>query len=149
MLRFRTIVIFSTLIALLTLTGCQAGPAAPRIEASGAWGRPSPMVDKAGAVYVVIENKGNAADRLIGASSPAAQMVEVHESYMEGGVMKMRPVAGGVDVPAGGKVELKPGSYHIMLMDLAAPLQTANTIVVTLKFEKSGEVAVTAEIREQ
>jgi periplasmic copper chaperone A len=149
MLRFRTIVVFSTLIALLTLTGCQAAaPAAPRLETSGAWGRSSPMVDKAGAVYVVIENKGNVADRLISASSPAAKMVEVHESYMEGGMMKMRPVA-GLDVPAGGKVELKPGSYHIMLIDLVAPLQTGSTIVVTLKFEKSGEVAVNAEIREQ
>jgi periplasmic copper chaperone A len=148
MLRLRTIVIFSTLIALLTLTGCQAAPTAPRIETSGAWGRPSPMMDKAGAVYVVIENKGNAADRLIGASSPAAKTVEVHESYMDNGMMKMRPIA-GLDVPAGGKVELKPGSYHIMLIDLVAPLQTGATIAVTLKYEKSGEVAVNAEIREQ
>ncbi len=148
MSHLRTIVILSAIVALLTLTGCQAAAAAPRIEVSGAWGRPSPMMDKAGAVYVVIENKGNVADRLVGASTAAAKMAEVHESYMEAGVMKMRPVA-GVDVPAGGKVELKPGGFHIMLMNLVAPLQTGNKIVVNLRFEKAGEVTVNAEIREQ
>ncbi len=148
MSQLRTIAILSAIVALLALTGCQAAAAAPRIEASGAWGRPSPMMDKAGAVYVIIENKGNVADRLVGASTAAAKMAEVHESYMEAGVMKMRPVA-GVDVPAGGKVELKPGGFHIMLMNLVAPLQTGNKIVVNLRFEKAGEVTVNAEIREQ
>ena len=148
MLRLRTVAILSTVVALIVLTGCQAAAAEPRIETSGAWGRPSPMMDKAGAVYVVIENKGNVADRLVGASSTAAKMVEVHESYMEGGMMKMRPIA-GVDVPAGGKVELKPGGFHIMLMELVAPLQTGSKIVVNLKFEKAGQVTVNAEIRLQ
>ena len=148
MSHLRAIVTLSAIVALLALTGCQGAAAAPRIEASSAWGRPSPMMDKAGAVYVVIENKGNVADRLVGASSAAAKMVEVHESYMEAGVMKMRPVA-GVDVPVGGRVELKPGGFHIMLMDLVAPLQTGSKIVVNLRFEKAGEMPVNAEIREQ
>ena len=129
------------------LTGCEAAAAGPRIEASKAWGHPTP-VGKTGAVYLVIENKGNVADRLVGAASTAAKTVEVHESYMEDNMMKMRPVA-GVDVPAGGRVELKPGSYHIMLIDPVVPLQTGNKVVVNLTFEKAGQVTVNADIRKQ
>ncbi len=134
------------LLAII-LSGCSAAAAGPQIVQHDAWGRPSPKMAGTGAVYVVIENKGGQADRLIGASSPAAAKVEVHESYMEGEVMKMRPVP-AVDVPAGGTLELKPGSYHIMLIDLVKPLESDSHISVTLKFEKSGEIPLDVEIRE-
>ncbi len=139
-------IILAGLLAII-LAGCGATAAGPQIVQHDAWGRPSPMMAGTGAVYVVIENKGNQADRLIGASSSAAAKVEVHESFMEGEVMKMRP-APVVDVPAGGTLELKPGSYHIMLIDLVEPLELGSHIAATLKFEKSGDVPLDVEIKE-
>jgi copper(I)-binding protein len=135
-------------LSMVALVSCQQSAAA-KIAISQAWGRSSPMMAQTGAVYVVIENQGGVADRLIGVSSAAAKTVEVHESYMEDGMMKMRPVDGGLEIPAGGKVEMKPGGYHIMLIDLEKPLEAGSKITVTLKFEKSGEIPVDVEIREQ
>lgn len=144
--RFRSITLV-LILAMSMLFACQ--PSGPKIVTSGAWGRPSPKMAMAGAVYVLIENQGNEADRLVGASSIAATVVEVHESYMDNGVMSMRPLEGGLEIPAGSKVELKPGGYHIMLIDLVNPLEVGAKITVTLKFEKSGEITLEAEIREQ
>ena len=143
----RTLVFLLSVGLLVALTGCSAAPAGPQIECHDAWGRPSPKKAGAGAVYVVIENKGRETDRLIGATSPAAKTVELHESFMDDDVMKMRPVA-GLDIPAGGMVELKPGSYHIMLIDLAEAVQVGSTIPVTLLFEKSGEITLDVEIQQ-
>jgi copper(I)-binding protein len=137
------------ILATVILSACQPSVSGPKIVASGAWGRSSAMMTTAGAVYVVIENQGNQSDRLIEVSSAAAKIVQVHESYMDNGMMSMRPVEGGLEIPAGGKVELKPGGYHIMLIDLVKSLEVGSKIVVTLKFEKSGEIALEAEIRAQ
>lgn len=146
--RFRSVALVLALVAVL-LSACQQAQG-PKIVASGAWGRSSPKMAMAGAVYVLIENQGNEADRLIGASSDAAKTVEVHESYMDAnGTMMMRPVEGGLEIPAGETVELKPGSYHIMLIDLVKPLEVGSKITVKLQFEKSGEIVLEAEIREQ
>ncbi|GAB4457307.1 MAG: copper chaperone PCu(A)C [Anaerolineae bacterium] len=138
-----------TLAGLLAviLSSCSAAAAGPQIVQHDAWGRPSPKMAGAGAVYVVIENKGSQADRLIGATSAASAKVELHESYMDGDVMKMRPVP-ALDIPAGSTLELKPGSYHIMLIELVKPLERGSHISVTLKFEKSGELPLDVEIRE-
>ncbi len=134
------------LLAII-LSGCGAAAAGPQIVQHDAWGRPSPKMAGAGVVYVVIENKGGQADRLVGASSPAAAKVELHESFMEGDVMKMRPVP-ALDVPAGGTVELKSGGYHIMLIEPTEALASGSRIPVTLKFEKSGDITLDVEIRE-
>ena len=146
-LRSRTLIAF-LLLATIVLTSCQQASGS-KISASDAWGRSSPMMAQTGAMYVVIENQGNESDRLIGAASDAAKTVEVHESYMEGDMMKMRPVEGGLEIPAGGTVELKPGGYHIMLIDQVSPLEVGTKIKVTLKFEKAGDVPLEVEIREQ
>jgi len=138
--------LFSVLLVVV-LAGCQGASSGPKIECSGAWSRPSPKTAGAGAVYVVIKNSGAEADRLIGAASSAAKTVELHESFMEGDVMKMRPVD-GLDIPAKGTVELKPGSYHIMLIDLVEPLAVGQSVPVTLRFTKSGEITLQAEVRE-
>jgi len=136
------------ILAAIGLSACQQSQAeGPNLSASDAWGRPSPGMAGAGAVYVVLENKGSQADRLISAASDAAKMVEIHESYLENDVMKMRPVEGGLEIPAGAKVELKPGGYHVMLMGLTAPLEAGNKITVTLRFEHSGDLPVEVEIR--
>jgi copper(I)-binding protein len=112
-----------------------------------AWVRPLPKMEGAGAVYVVIENRGKEADWLTGADSPAAANVEIHESYMDGDVMRMRPVP-SLEIPANGSVELKPGGYHVMLIDLQEPLETGDVISVTLHFEQSSDITLDVSIQE-
>jgi len=109
-----------------------------------AWARATPPGATVGAAYVRIENHGEAEDRLVAASSPAAPMVMVHETVEENGVSKMREHEGGI--PPGGVLEMKPGGVHIMLMGLGAPLKEGETVALTLTFEKAGTVDVTAKI---
>jgi copper(I)-binding protein len=94
-----------------------------------------------------IENKGNTGDQLLSASSSAAGEVQLHEMAMEGNVMKMRQVK-DIAVPAGGSVELKPGSYHLMFMNLKGPFSAGQTVPVKLKFAKAGEVEVKLPVNE-
>jgi copper(I)-binding protein len=91
--------------------------------------------------FMKIENKGNAADQLLSASSPAAGEVQIHEMAMEGNVMKMRQVK-DIAVPAGGSVDLKPGGYHLMFLNLKGPFTAGQIVPVKLKFAKAGEVEV-------
>ena len=99
-----------------------------------------------GAVYVFIENRGTEADTLLGATSDAATTVELHETRQEGGVMRMRPLP-KVDVPAGGRIEMKPGGQHIMLLGLTRDLHPGDKVTIRLRFEKSSEQTVEAEVR--
>lgn len=105
------------------------------------WARATPPGAAVGGGYLTIRNKGAAGDRLVGVTSPASARMEIHEMAMEKDVMRMREVK-GIDVPAKGAVELKPGGYHLMFMELKAPLKTGEKVPVTLRFEKSGEVKV-------
>ena len=90
--------------------------------------------------FMKIENKG-AADQLVSASSPVAGEVQLHEMSMDGNVMKMRQVK-DIAVPANGAVELKPGGYHLMFLNLKGPFNAGQTVPVKLKFAKAGEVEV-------
>ncbi len=90
--------------------------------------------------YVTIVNHGAAADRLVSASASFAGKVELHEMAMDGDVMKMREVDGGIEIGPGGTVELKPGGLHIMFMQLGEPLNEGDTHAVTLVFEQAGSV---------
>jgi len=119
----------------------------PGVRVTDAWVRAAPVGATAGAAYLVVTNTGPAADRLVAGASPAANQVEVHEMSMDGGVMRMRPVAGGLAVPEGGSVALKPGGYHIMLIGLKAPLRAGGTIQLTLTFEKAGSVGLRVPVR--
>jgi copper(I)-binding protein len=85
--------------------------------------------------------------RLVSVSSPVAGVAEVHEMKMEGDVMKMRALANGLELPAGKPVELKPGGYHVMLMDLKLPLQKDTTIPVTLVFKDAKGVETKKELK--
>jgi copper(I)-binding protein len=107
--------------------------------------RATPPGAKAAGVFMTIENKGKDADRLVSASSPAAGMAQIHEMKMDGGVMQMREI-NGLEIKPGATVELKPGGYHVMLMDLKQPLRQGDTVALTLKFEKAGSVDVKASI---
>lgn len=99
-----------------------------------------------GAVYVLIENRGNEPDTLLSATSDAAATVELHETRQEGGVMRMRPLP-KVDVPPGGRIDMKPGGRHIMLLGLTRDLHPGDTVTVRLRFEKAGERVVEAPVR--
>lgn len=95
-----------------------------------------------GAGYLTITNKGTADDTLVSASSPVAGMTQIHEMKMEGDVMKMNEVAGGLIIPAGQSVVLAPGGLHIMFMDLKQALVEGSTIPVTLTFATGGTIEV-------
>lgn len=92
--------------------------------------------------FMLITNTTGHDDRLVGASSSVAGVMQVHEMAMEDGIMKMRELAGGLPIPAGEAVTLKPGGYHVMFMELKEPLVQGTKVDVTLKFEKAGEVSV-------
>jgi hypothetical protein len=88
-------------------------------------------------------NHGAEDDVLVAASSPTADRVEVHETTMDGAVMRMRPATSGVTVPVHGTIEFKPdGGYHLMLSGLKAPLRSGTMLPVTLRFAKAGPIDV-------
>ncbi|VCU58647.1 Copper metallochaperone, bacterial analog of Cox17 protein [Tritonibacter mobilis] len=96
--------------------------------------------------FMTITNTGKAADRLIGAASDVAGHMEVHEMAMNGDVMQMRELKDGLEIPAGATVTLKPGSFHLMFMDLKEPLVEGETVSVTLTFEQAGDVTLPLSI---
>ena len=118
------------------------------LEISHPWTRATASTAKSGGGYLVITNKGTTPDRLVAAQSNASQKVEIHEMKMDGSVMRMRELAGGLEIPPGGSVMLKPGGYHIMFMELKAPLAKGSKVPVTLVFEKAGKVDVDFAVQE-
>ncbi|WP_439540633.1 copper chaperone PCu(A)C [Sphingomonas sp.] len=110
------------------------------------WTRQTAPGQANGGGFMVISNGGKRADRLISARSPAAAKVEIHTMSMDGGIMRMRPVPAGLPVPAGGKLELKPGGYHIMLIGLKAPLKRGALVPLTLRFEHAGSKTVQLKV---
>jgi copper(I)-binding protein len=112
-----------------------------------AWTRATPGGAKIGGGFLTIENKGSAPDKLVGISADAAGKVEVHEMAMDNGVMKMRPVKGGLAIEPGKTVKLAPGGLHLMMMDLKSPLKQGDKLPITLQFEKAGKVAVTLDVQ--
>lgn len=96
--------------------------------------------------FMVIENKGTEPDRLVGGSADFSGEVQIHEMAMDGDVMKMRQIAGGLEIPAGGSVELKPGGFHVMFMQLSEPLVEGEERQVVLEFMKAGKVEVTFNV---
>lgn len=115
------------------------------LEIDGIWSRPASAGEN-GATYLSITNTGHDADRLVGAQTGAAGVVELHQSSMEGDVMKMEPVPGGLELPPGATVKLEPGGYHFMLVDLQQDLKPGEHYQATLQFEKAGEVTVEVEV---
>jgi copper(I)-binding protein len=139
-------------IALVILVAVLAGcgtPAGPQIKVEDVWSRPAAGMGESGTggVFMVLRNEGSTADRLVSAQCDVASTVEIHETTMEGGVMRMRPVEGGLEVPAGGQVELKPGGYHVMLIGLKQDLQEGDRFPLVLQFEKSGTISVEAVVK--
>jgi len=106
------------------------------------WARATPKGASSSAGYMTVTNNGTTPDRLTCVSSDAAAQCQIHTMTMEGGVMKMRPVEGGLEVKPGETVTLKPSGLHVMFVDLKHPLEQGKTVEATLKFEKAGTVDV-------
>lgn len=131
--------------ALLLSLSAIAAHAGDAPVVSQAWARATPPGVEVGAAYMVIEGGGRA-DRLVGASSERADMVELHDVTEVDGVARMRGIE-ALEIPAGGRVELAPKGRHLMLMGLSAPLVAGQRFDVTLRFEVSGPRVVTVTVR--
>src|SRR5882762_10948584 len=112
-----------------------------------AWSRATPGGAKVGGGYLTIQNKGSAADRLIGGSADVADRVQVHEMATTNGVMTMRPLDKGLSIEPGKTAKLAPGGYHLMLLDLKSPLKQGDKLPITLEFEKAGKVKVWLDVQ--
>jgi hypothetical protein len=110
------------------------------------WTRATPGGAKIAGGYLKITNNGSAPDRFVGAKSAEADRVEIHEMSMSDGVMKMRPLPNGLEIKPGETVELKPGGYHLMFMDIKQPLKAGDTFKATLQFEKAGPLEVSFNV---
>ena len=112
------------------------------IHVTQPWARATPKGASAGAAYLTVTNNGAAPDRLSCAGSDAAAACQIHTMSMDNGVMKMRPVEGGIEIKPGETVTLKPGSDHLMLTSIKHALEAGKTVEATLQFEKAGTVKV-------
>src|SRR6267142_3813909 len=139
-----TAVLFATLLAApARAQEVRAGD----LVITQAWSRATPGGAKVAGGYLTIENKGSAADRLIGGSADVADKVQVHEMATTNGVMTMRPLDKGLSIGPGKTVKLTPGGYHLMLLDLKSPLKQGDKVPVTLEFERAGKVKLTFDVQ--
>jgi copper(I)-binding protein len=159
----KTGLVLLVFVGILTACG-QPASSGLQIEVQDVWSRPAVAMEEmpsdessegemghgmggTGAVFLTLMNKGQEDDRLVAAQTDVAATVEIHQTTMEGDVMRMQPVS-AIEIPAGGQVELKPGDYHIMLIGLHHDLAVGDRFSVILTFEKSGTLTVEAEVRE-
>lgn len=133
---------FGMAAALLAQAALASG-----IHAENAWARETVDGMSMGGVFMKLENHGKKDDVLIGASSPVAETVEIHEHIHENGMMKMRETAGGLAVAKGKTLELKPGGYHVMLMGLKHTLKADKTFPLTLQFKHGGKQKVEVKVK--
>jgi hypothetical protein len=112
------------------------------IKVDHPWSRPTPPGTPMGVGYMSISNTGSEDIVLVSARTPRADRVSIHESSMRDGVMRMTPVKGGLTIPAGETVDLKPHSYHLMLENLDSPLRENEAIPLTLNFEGAEDMKV-------
>jgi len=144
-----TILSKSLQVACVLALLCAAQAQAQSVTVKDAWIRGTVQGQNATGAFMELTGKSNA--RLVGASSPVAGIVEVHNMKIENGVMKMFPVE-GVELPAGKPVKLAPGGYHVMLMDLQKPLNAGDKVPLKLTFELANKnretVDLTVDVRD-
>ena len=138
-------------LAVSLLLSCEAAFAETithgTLELKDPWARAMPPGARAGGGFMVITNGGKQADRLVGGSSPRAGRVEIHEMKVVDDIMKMRQLPDGLEIPAGGSVELKPGSFHVMFLDVGKSFTEGETIPVTLDFAKAGSITIDMPVK--
>lgn len=129
-------------VAMLSASALAHDFSAGALKIDGPWARATPKGASIGGGYLKITNSGTSPDRLVGGASDASKRFEIHEMSMANGVMKMRPLAKGLEIKPGESVEFKPGGYHVMFVGLNKQLVKGETINATLQFEKAGKVPV-------
>ena len=145
-MRSKLLVVLVSMVAAVVLVACSSpGSATPTIE--GAWARPGTAGAET-AAYMVIRGQAGQADALMSASSSVANMVQVMESSTDTAGMAGMSQIDHLDIHAGETVELKPGGYHIMLMDLTRDLAVGDKVELELTFEKAGKVTIQAEVKQ-
>jgi copper(I)-binding protein len=140
----------TTLVAFATEPPHPSSPAdhaepvyrAGDVTVADPWTRATPKGAKTAGGYMRLSNQGRMPDRLLGGSLEGAEGFEIHETRMEEGVMRMRPLAQGLPIAPGATVELRPGGLHVMFTGLTAPLAAGGRVKGTLRFERAGTVAV-------
>lgn len=132
----------ATVIAIFALPAFAQDYKVGSLEIVNPWTRATPPSAQSGGGFLTITNKGTTPDRLVAVRSTASNKAEIHEMKMDGNVMRMRELEKGLEIPAGATVELKPGGYHLMFMELKAPFAKDAKIPATLVFEKAGSVDV-------
>jgi len=130
---------------LVFVTTASAAPPVTSLRIEQAWARETPPGATVGAAYFRIVN-GGAADVLHSASTPVAKQVELHSSTVENGIMRMRPLS-ELAVPARQTVAFRPGTLHMMLIDLLRPLKAGERVHLTLMFRDAGPVSVDVPVR--
>jgi hypothetical protein len=128
--------VLSASVLVLASLASLAAPAWAQVTVAEPWVRATVPSQMATGAFMKLTAGSNA--RLIGASSPVAGVVEVHEMALENNVMRMRAIT-ALDLPAGRSVELKPGGYHVMLMDLKQQLKIGDLVPITLEIEQGGQ----------
>ncbi len=131
--------------ALLLVLALICAPAMAQVTITDAWSRATAPGAKIAAGYMIIRNAASTPDKLVSASSPAAEKVETHLTVKDGDIFRMREVK-GYDIPAGGSFELKPGGAHLMLVNVKAPLKEGDKVPLTLRFGHAGEVKATLTV---
>jgi copper(I)-binding protein len=116
------------------------------LEISGAYVRAMLPGQPVGGGYLVIRNTSSEDDRLVSASSPSSPAVEIHEMSMQGQIMKMRRLEGGIAVPAGQTIELKPSGLHLMFTKVVTPFRQGDSVPLTLIFERSGKIELSLPV---
>lgn len=145
-----------TLLRMAALTAALSAAAAPAFVAGSGlhalhpWSRPVPPAAPTGVGYLTLVNETSRPERLLGGDSPALRGgVEVHEMSMTGGVMRMRPVPGGLLIPAHGRAELRPGGAHLMLIGPKRAYKPGALIPVTLRFDHAPPLPVSLQVQAQ
>jgi len=134
--------------AILAMTLLAAHAAAATIEIRGAWIRSTPPGAPTAAGHAVIVNHGPATDRLLDGHTDAAASVTPHQMTMAGGIMRMRPIPGGLPIGASATVTLSPNGNHLMLLGLKRPLAAGQHVRVILDFSRAGAVPVDFTVRD-
>jgi copper(I)-binding protein len=110
------------------------------------WSRAAPKGAETASAYLTIENKGAAADRLVGATTDIAEKIQVEQVNSTGGALAVNPVEAGLAIAPGDKVVLAPGGYRLGLVNLKSAMKKGTKVPMTLQFEKAGQVAVTFDV---
>ena len=137
-MKSRSVLFTLTLMLVSSASGAQT-------TVTDAWIRGTVAQQKASGLFARLASAQGA--RLVSVSTPVAGLVEIHEMSMAGDMMKMRALPNGLVLPAGKAVELKPGGYHVMLMDLKQQLKAGDTVTVTWVLEGADKKRETVEVK--